>query len=223
MAELSAKVLPFRDEKLILTTMVDITERRRAEHALSESEERFRVAQELSPDGFTILRPVRNGKGQVVDFTWVYENTAMARLNGTDPGMVKGKRLLDELPGYRGTAVFEAYRKAAETGETCVLDDLYHGESLSKPIWFRLGIVSVGADIAILAQDITERKQAEEERLRAHAREKWLARFPEENINPVVRASFDGTILLLQSGIHAIARVGMRARGKNPGSFVLSS
>ncbi len=194
-AELSAKVLPFRDEKLILTTMVDITERRRAEHALSESEERFRVAQELSPDGFTILRPVRNGKGQVVDFTWVYENTAMARLNGTDPGMVKGKRLLDELPGYRGTAVFEAYRKAAETGETCVLDDLYHGESLSKPIWFRLGIVSVGADIAILAQDITERKQAEEERLRAHAREKWLARFPEENINPVVRASFDGTIL----------------------------
>jgi PAS domain S-box-containing protein len=43
--------------------------------------------------------------------------------------------------------------------------------------------------------DITERKQAEEALREAHRRAAWLARFPDENPNPVVRASADGSIL----------------------------
>ncbi|HEY9053306.1 MAG TPA: PAS domain S-box protein, partial [Rectinemataceae bacterium] len=54
--------------------------------ALAESEKRFSIAQELSPDGFTILRPIRNEAGVVEDFIWVYENPAVARINGTVPG-----------------------------------------------------------------------------------------------------------------------------------------
>ncbi len=57
---------------------VDISDRKKAEEALRESEERFRVAQELPPDGFTILRPVRDDGGRVVDFTWVYQNATIA-------------------------------------------------------------------------------------------------------------------------------------------------
>jgi DNA-binding response OmpR family regulator len=53
--------------------------------ALHESDERFRVAQEMSPDGFTILHPLRSGNGEIVDFIWVYENKTIARINGTDP------------------------------------------------------------------------------------------------------------------------------------------
>ena len=73
--------------------------------ALHEGDEVFRVAQEISPDGFTILHPLRNAKGEIVDFTWVYENQTIARINGTDPEEVKGKRLLDLFPTHEGTAV----------------------------------------------------------------------------------------------------------------------
>lgn len=125
---------------------------------LSKSEERFRVAQELSPDGFTILHPLRNKKGEIVDFTWVYENSAVARINSTNPGEIIGKRLLELFPNHKGTSVFESYLIAANTGKTQIIEDVYVGEIVSVPTWLRLVIVSIGEDIAILAQNITEQK-----------------------------------------------------------------
>ena len=43
--------------------------------------------------------------------------------------------------------------------------------------------------------DITERKWAEESMRQAHERSEWLARFPEENPGPVLRASSEGKAL----------------------------
>src|ERR1039458_1232425 len=44
-------------------------------------------------------------------------------------------------------------------------------------------------------RDITERKQAENALREAHEKTAWLARFPEENRNPVVRVSLEGRVL----------------------------
>ena len=139
----------------------DITDQRMAEMALLESEERFRIAQEISPDGFTILHPVRSETGEIIDFAWVYENQAIANINQTDPQKVIGKRVLELFPGHSGTIIFEAYKHVANTGETQILEEINVGEVISKPAWLRLVVVSMGEDIAILAQDITERKAAE--------------------------------------------------------------
>lgn len=141
----------------------EVERRRQIEETLRKSEERFRVAQELSPDGFTILHPIRNGEGRVVDFTWVYENEAIARLNGTDPRAISGRKLLDVFPGHKGTQILETYRRVAETGEPSVIEAMYEGDSLPRSTWFRLAVVSMGDDIAVLAQDITESRVAKDE------------------------------------------------------------
>ena len=154
--------------------MTDITEHTRTEEALRESREQFRIAQDMSPDGFTILQPLRDAEGRVVDFTWIYENAAIARLNGTDPGAVVGKRLLELFPGHRETPILRAYQKVAESGEICIIEADYSGESMPKPTSFRIVTVPMAGNIAILAQDITERKQAEE-KLRMTSRRLELA------------------------------------------------
>jgi len=143
-------------------TNTDVSELKRIEQALRESEERFRVAQELSPDGFTILRPVLDALGRIEDFTWIYENATIARLTGTDQNAVVGRRLLELLPGHAQSPFHEAYIQVAETGEPCVLEASYHGDSIRTFTWFRVAVVPIGRDIAILAQDLTTSKQAEE-------------------------------------------------------------
>ncbi len=54
---------------------------------------------------------------------------------------------------------------------------------------------TVTASKADLEHEIAERKQAEEALRAAHAQAVWLARFPEQNPNPILRASADGTVL----------------------------
>jgi PAS domain S-box-containing protein len=150
--------------------------------ALQHSLERFHIAQDMSPDGFTILRPVRDARERVVDFTWIYENPAIARLNGTDPEALVGRRLLELFPGHRGTPLMQAYVEVAESGETQIIETGYSGESMVKPAWFRIVVVPMAGDIAILAQDITERKQTEQQ-LR-ESEQKY--RFMTEQMNDVV-------------------------------------
>ncbi len=139
----------------------DITTIKDAEETFHHSQERFRIAQEMSPDGFTILRPVRDARERAVDFTWVYENPAIARLNGTNPEKVVGQRLLELFPGHRGTPLLQVYQQVVESGEPQTIETGYSGETMVKPTWFRIVVVPMAGDIAILAQDITERKLAE--------------------------------------------------------------
>ena len=129
---------------------------------LRKSEERFRIAQEMSPDGFTILRPVRDAEDRVVDFTWVYENPAIARLNGSDRAEGVGQHLLELFPGHRGMPLLQACLQVSEFGAPLTMEAGYSGKSMVKPTWFRIVVVPMGGDIAILTQDISERKEHQE-------------------------------------------------------------
>jgi len=65
--EIHANGIPYEDNPNLIEyangIILDITKRKKNEEERKKSDERFRIAQDMSPDGFTILKPIRNKQG----------------------------------------------------------------------------------------------------------------------------------------------------------------
>ncbi|MEG5070210.1 PAS domain S-box protein [Microcoleus sp. B3-D2] len=145
--------------------LAEITQRERVEELLldalgklQESEERFRVFQELSLDGFNVFRSIRD-ESTIVDFEWEYVNPAAAKIQQRTPEELIGKRLLQVLPGHKDSGLFDHYVQVVQTGIPLDTEIYYNREGIVG--WFRIMTVKLGDGIAISFGDITGRKQVE--------------------------------------------------------------
>ena len=178
-------------------------ELRRAEEALRRSEERFRVAQELSLDAFTILDAVRDERGAIVDFRWVYVNPKAGQILRRAPEELTGQRLLAVLPGNKTNSdLFDRYVHVVETGEPNDYEVCYQAEGIDG--WFRNMTVKLGDGIAIYFNDITERKRTEEALRESELRLSALINAADESI---LLFGLDGTVL--SANTTAARRIGM--------------
>ncbi|MDN4054084.1 EAL domain-containing protein [Massilia sp. YIM B02763] len=126
----------------------------------SEVQRAYRTATESGNDGFYMVAPVRDRRGQVVDFRVVDCNERGAFFYGmTRTSLVGG--LVSQLDrGVGGPELIEEYRQAMTVG--------FHQEDRRMPDDNRLNIrwghrrlVRVGDGLAVTLQDISERKEHE--------------------------------------------------------------
>ncbi|MCF8077419.1 MAG: PAS domain S-box protein [Desulfotignum sp.] len=160
---LSSTPVNLKDKsKGVTFTALDITERKQAEMALKESEERFRTLME-NIDAVAV-------QGYGPDGTTQYWNKASERLYGYSQQEAIGRNLLDLIiPSEMKGAVVEEMREMAESGQPIPSGEmlLMHKDGSRVPVISHHAIVSVPGreqELFCLDVDITERKQAEEER-----------------------------------------------------------
>ncbi len=139
--------------------ILDLTERKREQAELRRAQERFRVAHEMSLDGYALLQPVRDATGAVADFSWEYLNPAAARILRRPVDELVGHRVLDTFPGSRVAGLLDSYLRVWESGAPHDAEFFYDADGITG--WFRTLAIKLDDGVAVSFSDISERKRAE--------------------------------------------------------------
>jgi PAS domain S-box-containing protein len=143
--------------------VLDLTERKRAEAELRDSEQNYRMLFESIDEGFCTIEVLFDQNGKPIDYRFLQISPSFERQTGIKNAA--GKRMREIAPEHE-EHWFEVYGRIALTGEAM----RFENEARQLGRWYDVYAFRVADPrcrrVGILFNDITERKRAEK-RLRA--------------------------------------------------------
>ncbi len=168
-------------------TVQDITERRRVQKALGESERRYRSLFENMLEGFAYCRILLDDHGRPIDFIYLAVNNAFGKLTGLEN--VVGKRVTEVIPGIKESQpeLIEIYGRVALTSQP----ERFEIELKALGRWFSISAYGTGNGCFVATFDnVTERKRAE--LALREAEEQYRTIFEENSIGMCYYSTADG-------------------------------
>jgi PAS domain S-box-containing protein len=151
----------------------DISERKRAEERIRESEEKYRSLFEAMDEAFAICELVRDAHGRAIDYRYVELNPALVRHVGISPETLEGRRA-SEVFGTVDPWLLETYIRVVDEGQSVITE--HHFSHVDR--WLRINVFPRGGDrFAALYSDVTERYRATEAIRESEERQAFLLHF----------------------------------------------
>ncbi len=148
----------YQGKPAAIGTVKDITERKKMEGALRDSEERFRMMFENMSNAVAVYEVIDEGR----DFIFKDFNQSAEKLDDMKREDLIGKSLLDVFPGVVDFGLFDVFQRVWQTGEP-----EHHPISLYKEgrisSWRENDVYKLpSGEIVAIYEDMTERKRREE-------------------------------------------------------------
>jgi|GEM_PF-343182 len=135
----------------------DITEHKRSEEALRESEEKYRLLFESMSEGFLLVEMILDDCGKPISYRYLDANPALEKLTHLKRGDIIGRDVHEVLPGVEPYWI-EAFGQVAMSGKPL------HVEQFSKDLggWYDVYVFCPKpGQAALIYTNTTERKRAE--------------------------------------------------------------
>ncbi len=172
-------IAPMRDDAgnitHLIASAVDITDRKRAETTSRESEKRYRTLFDSIDEGFGLIEVFFDENEKATDYRFVEINPAFEQLTGIDAEAALSEKSVRRLIPDLEEKWFEIYGKVALTGEPIRFTE--KSEAMNR--WFDVYAFRVGEPeqrrIAVVFNNVTERKRAEEDLRESEERFRHIA------------------------------------------------
>jgi PAS domain S-box-containing protein len=145
-------------ETRLLAIVRDISERKKAEEEVRQSEQKYHSLFNSIEEGFILCGAICDESGQPVDFRLLETNPAFEKMVGAPPGQLAGRSMREAIPGL-DDLWDQTCARVIRTGES---------ERITRYVkeigrWFEISAFAQGKNtLALLFSDVTERKEAEE-------------------------------------------------------------
>ena len=143
----------FNERKARFVSVNDVTEKKKIEQALTNTELRYRNTLDHMLEGFQLIG---------YDWRYLYINDVAAKHGRSTKEELLGHTIMEKYPGIEKTKMFLNLKRCMEERIPCNQENEFSFPDGSKS-WFYLQFEPVPDGVIILSSDITKEKEAEQE------------------------------------------------------------
>ena len=141
------------DQDRLISVYSIINEQKKAESFAQQQAAILQTVLDGCQTSIALFEAIRNPAGQIIDFRYLIQNIANARLVGHPQAETTTKTMLEVLPGLKTSGIFDRYVAVTETGVPQQFEQQFTDGTVDG--WFDISVVKQDDGIAVAANDHT--------------------------------------------------------------------